>query len=238
MHSDDQAEAGAAYQGRYGTVGVDVGYFHGETGVRANLQGGFGFIGGTAFASRPIQDSFAIVRVADSPGVDITLDHQNVARTGADGTVVLPRLRAYDVNRVGILASSLPLDLQVDRLFEEAIPYYRSGVMVDMAVRRERAATFRLRLDDGAVMPSGALVRIEGRAETFPVALDGEGYVTGLGDRTRLRARWNGRECAFELHVAGRARSAARSRRGPLRRGDAVTRTGCRLAWQRSPRSR
>ena len=204
VHSDDQAEAGAAYQGRYGTAGVDVGYFKGETGVRANLQGGLGFVAGHAFASRPIRDSFAIVRVADTPDVEITLDHQVVGRTGADGTIVLPTLRPYDVNRVGLAAGTLPLHLQVDRLFDEAIPYFRSGVLVDMPVRHERAAIFRLRRDDGSAMPSGALVRIEGRADTFPVALDGEAYVTGLDERTtRLNAQWQGRSCAFTIAWPG-----------------------------------
>ena len=203
VHSDDQAEAGAAYQGAYGIAGVDVGYFKGETGVRANLQGGLGFMGGTVFASRPIQDSFAVVRVADVPGVDVTLDHQFVGRTGSDGTIVLPKLRAYDVNRIGLSPSTLPLDLRVDRLFDEAIPYYRSGVFVDMGVRRERSATFRLRLDDGSWVPSGALVRIEGRADAFPVAPEGESYVSGLDEVTRLRARWSGRECSFTLNWPG-----------------------------------
>jgi outer membrane usher protein len=204
-HSDDQVEAGAGYQGRYGALAVDVGYFKGETGVRANLQGGFGFIGGHAFASRTITDSFAIVRVADVPGVEITLDNQVIGRTDADGKVVLTTLRPYDVNRVGISAGSLPLDLQVERLSEEAIPYYRSGVLVEMPVRRERAATFRLRTDDGSMVPSGALVRIDGRAEAFPVALDGEAYVTGLDERTKLTARWTGRTCSFTLEwPAGR----------------------------------
>ncbi|HEY8244427.1 MAG TPA: fimbria/pilus outer membrane usher protein [Casimicrobiaceae bacterium] len=204
VHSDDQAEAGAAYQGPYGTVGVDVGYAKGETGVRANLQGGFGFIGGHVFASRAIRDSFAIVRVADTPDVEITLDNQVAGRTGRDGTIVLPTLRPYDVNRIGLNAGTLPLELQVERLFDEAIPYFRSGVLVDMAVRRERAAVFKLRRDDGSVMPSGALVSIDGRTELFPVALDGETYVTGLDERTtRLKARWDGRTCAFAIAWPG-----------------------------------
>jgi outer membrane usher protein len=97
----------------------------------------------------------------------------------------------------------MPLDLQFERLSEEAIPYYRSGVLVDMAVRRERSATFRLRQDDGSWVPSGALVRIEGRADAFPVATDGEAYVAGLDEVTRLRARWPGRECSFTLTWPG-----------------------------------
>ena len=205
VHTEDEAQVGAAWQGRYGIVGAEVARFRGETAVRANVQGGLGYVGGVAFASRPIRESFAIARVADYAGVEVTVDHQSVGKTGADGTVVLPALRPYDANRVGLVASTIPLDAQVDRLSQDAIPAFRSGILVDLPVRRVRSATFRVRLDDGAWLPAGAIIRIEGRGEPFPVGLDGAAYVVGLSARDRLVAEWDGRRCAFELAWPGGA---------------------------------
>jgi outer membrane usher protein len=110
----------------------------------------------------------------------------------------LPLLRAYDVNRVSIEERDLPLDAQVDKLKMQAVPYYRSGLLLDFPVRRSHGATLHIRLDDGAPIPSGAIVRIAGRDEDFPVALDGEAYVTGLAQHNRLSATWKGKSCEFD----------------------------------------
>jgi outer membrane usher protein len=140
-----------------------------------------------------------VVRVADYPGVGVLQDNQPVGRTDAGGYAVLPLLRAFDINRVSIEERDLPLDAQVDRLKMEAVPYFRSGLLLDFPVRRSHGATLSIRLDDGGPMPSGAIVRVAGRDEEFPVALDGEAYLTGLEDRNRVRASWKGKSCDFEV---------------------------------------
>jgi outer membrane usher protein len=97
-------------------------------------------------------------------------------------------MRAYDINRVSIEERDLPLDAQVDKLKMEAVPFFRSGLLLDFPVRRSHGATLSIRLDDGAPMPSGAIVRIAGRDEEFPVGLGGEAYLTGLEGRGKARA--------------------------------------------------
>ena len=139
-----------------------------------------------------------MVRVADYPDVGVLQDNQPVGRTNAEGYAVLPQLRAYDVNRVSIEEHDLPLDAQVDKLKMEAVPYYRSGLLLDFPVRRSHGATLRIRLDDGAPIPSGAIVQVTGRDEDFPVGLGGEAYVTGLEDHNHLRATWKGKSCEFD----------------------------------------
>ena len=55
----------------------------------------------------------------------------------------------------------------------------------------------RLVLEDGLAVPSGAVVRIGERS--FPVALDGFTYVSGLDERVTARADWPNAQCEFEL---------------------------------------
>ena len=74
-----------------------------------------------------------------------------------------------------------------------------SGLLIDFPVRRSHGATLRIRLDDGAPIPSGALVRVVGRDEEFPVGLEGEAYVTGLEEHNRLRATWKGASCELDV---------------------------------------
>jgi outer membrane usher protein len=197
-HTDGEIQASGTWQNNIGTYTADVSRFEGANAARLSVAGGIGYVGGHAFLSRQITDSFGVVRVADYPDVGVLQDNQPVGRTNADGYAVLPQLRAYDVNRISIDEHDLPLDAQVDKLKMEAVPYYRSGLLLDFPVRRSHGATLRIRLDDGAPIPSGAIVHVTGRDEDFPVGLEGEAYVTGLEENNRLRATWKGKSCEFD----------------------------------------
>lgn len=173
----------------------------GDTATRISARGGLGSAGGHVFASREITDSFAVVKVADFPGVRVLQDHQVAARTDDDGYAVLPRLRAYDRNPIGIDPMDLPFDSRLGSLQINATPYYRSGVYVDFPVRRIRAATLRVVLEDGSDLPSGALARVAGHSEAFPVALRGEAYLEGLEEKSRVVFSWKGQSCEIDLSL-------------------------------------
>ena len=170
-----------------------------QDALRLGVSGGIGATGGHAFLSRTITDSFGVVRVADYPGVRVLHENQPVATTDARGYAVLPRLRPYDRNQVSIDQRDLPFDARVEGLRLHAVPYFRSGVLIDFPVRRVRAATLRIILEDGSPMPSGALVRVQGGEGEFPVALRGEVYLEGLEDRNTLVAAWRGQRCTLEV---------------------------------------
>lgn len=196
--TNGDVQASGTWQNNVGTYTLNAARFQGATAGQVNVVGGIGVVGDHPFLSRQITDSFGVVRVADYPNITVLQDNQPVGRTDADGYAVLPLLRAYDVNRVSIDEHDLPLDAQVDKLKVEAVPYYRSGLLFDFPVRRSHGATLHIRLDDGGPMPSGGIVQIVGRDEDFPVALNGEAYVTGLEQQNRLRATWKGTSCEFD----------------------------------------
>jgi outer membrane usher protein len=192
-------QASLAVQREVGTAVAEVSRQDGIWAGRLGASGGIGYLGGHVFASREITESFGIVSVGDYPGVGILVDNQPAGRTDGSGYAVLPRLRPYDINLIGIEQRDLPLDAQVDRLAIDAVPYYRSGVLADFPVRRSRGATFTVRLDDGGLLPSGATIQVNGGTEAFPVALGGQAYVTGLDRSNRVRARWRNQDCEFDL---------------------------------------
>ena len=171
----------------------------GPDAVRLGVSGGIGVVGTYPFLSRAITDSFGVVRVADYPNVRVLHENQPVATTDDRGYAVLPRLRPYDRNQVTIDQRDLPLDARVESLKLQAVPYYRSGVLIDFPVHRVRAATLHIMLEDGSALPSGAVVRVAGATEEFPVALKGEVYLEGLADKNRLIATWHGQSCTLDV---------------------------------------
>jgi outer membrane usher protein len=171
----------------------------GGNASRLGIAGGIGMVGGHPFLSRTITDSFGVVRVADFPNVRVLQDNQVVARTNADGYAVLPRMRAYDRNQVSLDQNDLPFDAALGSLRLDAVPYFRSGVLLDFPVKRVRAGTLHIVLEDGSPLPSGALARIDGKNEEFPVALRGEAYLEGFETSNRLLFTWRGQKCMIDV---------------------------------------
>jgi len=203
---DGDILASLSLQNNVGTYQVEASHARGGDGgtpVRLGVAGGIGLVGGHPFFSRAITDSFGVVRVADYPNVSVLQDNQIVGKTDANGYAVLPRMRAYDKNIVSVDQNDLPLDAAMGSLKLVATPYYRSGVLVDFPVKRERGGTLRVILDDGSDLPSGALSQIEGKDEEFPVALRGEAYLTGFEATNRIRFTWKGQSCTIDVPYPG-----------------------------------
>lgn len=113
---------------------------------------------------------------------------------------LVPGLRPYQKNRIGIEQNDLPLDARIDALEVYAVPYYRSGYDVEFPVAKANGALLRVVTADGRAVPAGATVHIAGREESFAVALDGQAYVSGLKRNNRMRvALPDARACEFEV---------------------------------------
>ncbi len=196
-HGPRQAEID--YQNRYGTYSAQVAQAQGQTAERISATGGIGFIAGNVFLSRAINDSFGLVRLPGYPGVRVYSENQEIGRTDAAGEVIVPRLLAYQKNTLRIEQGDLPFDAEFDALARDAVPYARSGVVVEFLVRPARGALIKITQDDGSAVPAGALVRVEGQDGAFPVALNGDAYLTGLAARNHAVATWLDHKCAFEF---------------------------------------
>jgi outer membrane usher protein len=192
--------AGLSLQNRVGTYSVEAANSSAaSTAWRVDAAGGLGYVGGHLFATRTIADSFGVVRVADFPNVRVLQDNQVVARTDESGYAVIPRLRPYDRNPISIEQNDVPLDSLIGGPRLVAVPYYKSGVMLDFPIKRVRAGVLRIADESGADIPSGALAQIEGGAERFPVALRGELYMNGFANKDRVVITWQGRSCTIEV---------------------------------------
>jgi outer membrane usher protein len=198
-------QAGVSAQNNIGTYTLDAARFNDENFLRAGVAGGIGLVGGHPFLARELDTSFAVVRVGDFPDVTVYQDNQPVGRTDRSGLAVLPRLRAYDRNPVSVELDDLPADAKLDGNKLVAVPYARSGLLLDFPVARQRGVLLQIVLDDGEPLPPSSVVVVEGRAEEFPVAYHGEVYLTDLGVKNRLRAIYGGQSCDFELNVPATA---------------------------------
>jgi outer membrane usher protein len=181
---------------------VDAASFAGTTAVRADVAGGFGTVGGVAFASRPVLDSFGVVRIAGVPGIDVYQNGNLAGRTDAEGVVVMTQLFPYLRNRITIDEKAVPIHVALATRDQFVSPYFRSGVIVDFGAHRLVNATVLVRLPDGRPLPSGAEVRLPGSRVTYPVGNDGEVFIQDLAYGTRYEVEFAGVSCTFEVAAA------------------------------------
>ena len=190
-------------QNEVGSYTLGASQASGQTAFRGSARGAVAFLGSSAFLSRRITDSFAVVQVPGYSGVGIYADNQLIARTDANGSALLPRLRPYEKNTVRIEQSDLPLDAQIDAVQLDAVPSFRSGLLLKFPVKRSRGALLTVVLENGKPLPAGAQAQIIGdnveENEVFPTGLRGEVYLTGLAVSNRLRVTWREQSCEFML---------------------------------------
>jgi outer membrane usher protein len=192
---------GYAYQGHAGLVTTDYARANGQDGTRVGAVGGVAITGLGVMASRRLDQSFAMVKVADYAGIQVYVDNQPVGRTDDQGRVLLDNLLPYQSNKVGIDPTELPMDATISSPSMTVTPAYRSGVSVRFPVSRADSVTLRLLQPDGQPVPAGAEVMFEGNS--FPVAMNGLVYLSGVSTNVHASVTWQGGRCSADFTRPG-----------------------------------
>lgn len=172
------------YQGPYGRYELRHDALSGTGETTVSAAGGIVAIGGGVYASRPVQDGFALVRVPQVPGVRAYASNQEVGRTDARGNLLVPNLLSYYGNVLNISDQDIPLNHSVGAVRKTIAPPYRGGALVLFPVARVQsvAGTVRLIVDGVAIAPAYAQLRLTAGAQTFesPVGANGEFYLENV----------------------------------------------------------
>ena len=195
INGSPDGEGEYTWQTAAGTYQVAAQRMMGETQESASATGSIAWFAHEFFPTRTIDGSFAVVNVGDEPGVRVYDEHQLVGRTNSLGQILVPDLRPYQDNRIGIEQADLPLDAEISTQEKSAVPYFHSGTLVRFPVVHPHGALITLELQSGADLPAGSLVQIVGRNEEYPTALHGEVYVTNFSVPAVLHASWPGGTC-------------------------------------------
>lgn len=194
-----QAEGGVYLQGPSNLFTADVSASAAQRALRLGTQGGLVLTGGRVFATRPVQDSFALVTAPGLANVGVTFQGRERARTDAGGVALVTGLQPYSANPVRLNPSDVPLSAEIDNLEQVVVPRRRSAVTIGFAVRHGQAALITVQLPDGRPAPTGAEIEVPGDERRFPVGRRGQVFLTGLQREHQLRLHWKGTSCAMSL---------------------------------------
>ncbi len=196
----ERLEGRISMQNTYGTYSLEAARTNAAHAYRANARGGLALLDKQFFFARQLGDSFAVVRLPGYSGVQVYAENQPIGRTDASGSAFIPRLRPYQKNRISIEQMDLPLNAQIDTLELNAMPFFRSGHVIQFPIRKARDALLKIIMADGKPLPAGTSVRIAGHAETFTTAFDGQVYLSGLEPRNQIKITLSDTHtCEFEV---------------------------------------
>jgi outer membrane usher protein len=195
----DGAGARLLYQNDIGNYVAEAAQTGRATSLRVGAAGGIVAMGGHVMFSRVVQDSFAMVEVPGTAGIDIYSNNQQVTRTNDQGVALIPRLQAYQRNLVRVDDRGLPVEVEMDLAERVIAPFARSGVLVTFSARRNNGATLRIVLDDGTPMPLGSEVRIDGDDVPHRVALRGEVFVDEMSFPAGATVTRGTKACRFAV---------------------------------------
>ncbi len=119
----------ARYQSRYGRYELRQETLNGQSNTTVSASGSIVGIGGGLYASRPVHDSFALVRIPGVEGVRAFASHQEVGKTGRNGDLLVPDLQAYYANLLDVADGDIPLQYAVPDVGQTLALPYRGGAV-------------------------------------------------------------------------------------------------------------
>ena len=196
------------YQTGFGRYEAQVDQLGTTTYGAVRAAGGIVVAGDRVFATRPVEEAYALVRVG-VPGVTAYLENQEAGVTDDRGDVLVPALLARYSNRLSIRAADIPMDYEVGRVEQRVAPGRKSGMVVRFDVSPIRAVMGRLRLtgDEARVPGGGELVVLQDGAELrAATTVDGRFFLEGArpGPHAAL-VTWRGGTCRATIVVPEKA---------------------------------
>jgi outer membrane usher protein len=201
-----------------------------ETAYQVSVSGAAVYVDRTLGLTRPVTDSFALVKVGDVKDVMVYQNNQEIGRTDEEGKVFVPNVGSYQYNTLSFNDRDMPMDTAFTATRRVLSPPFRSGSCVFFNAAKSQPVTGVLLVDlpGGPVAAEHADVVLQGDAGriTFTTGLGGEFYLESLdatepagdaapqpdcafrgkGRETKPGVyqgsfRYRDRECAFSLTV-------------------------------------
>ena len=185
-HSEAAGQSGTTlnpslqYNGRYGIyqgefTGQEIAG-HSNEHYHLAASGALVYAGNTFGATRPVYDSFGLVKVGDLEGVKVLLNSQEIGSTDSTGKLFVPDLGAFYQNQVAIDSKQISIDYFLSSVSKVISPPLRSGSCIPFIAKRLQPITGALK-----VRVAGVVKPVEYREMTLTVQGKQIVFPTGTG---------------------------------------------------------
>jgi len=191
-----------AYQNQYGLAQLTAQHLGGQTSESLLLSGSLVALDGHVFAGRALQNGYALIETPGLSGVEVTSQNLPIGKTDASGNLLVPNLLPYQINKVGINQSSVPLEYEIDATDQTVSVPRLGGAIVRFGLHALHAARGVLTLNGKTVQYGTATVPVEDKTAKTLIGLDGSFYFEDLpGGKYLLHADTASGHLACALRV-------------------------------------
>lgn len=192
--------------GYHGTYMANFVRLNGSDSGTVTAAGSVAYIDHGVYLTRPIQDSFALVRMSGVEGVRAYASNQEAGTTNSQGETVIPSLLAYFGNDISIDERDVPVNYSIPLLREHIAPPYRTGVVVDFSVTKLQAVVGTLFIVSAGNRIAAELAAISlevaGKTVEAVVGKGGEFYLENIPAGTQqMHVLWKDQTCDVTLTV-------------------------------------
>lgn len=154
-----------------------------STGEKSNswevaVQGSVYAVPGSWGFARRVDDSFAVARISPPvEGVRVYHNGEEVGRTDAAGEAFVPGVSAFLNNLIAIDDKDVPMDYSLRAVSETVAPPFRSGTLVEFAVRKSLGVVGRLQRGGAAIEYRAGRLQVGAASQLFQTGAEGEFYL-------------------------------------------------------------
>ena len=205
-----QQEIGGAasmqYNGPYGVYSGDYRRVGEENRYDFKMSGAVAAINGSAYFSRPIRDSFALVKVSDLEGINIKYSNQIVGVTDNEGELLVPGLLSYYENKLSLEYNDLPINYEISEIDKYISTPFHAGGIAMFDVKKLQGFAGQLYVDEkGKSMPAeywGLELTVDKKTTEYIVGNRGEFYLENILPGTYpTRLFMEEKECRFQMTI-------------------------------------
>ncbi|HRP87668.1 MAG TPA: fimbria/pilus outer membrane usher protein [Gammaproteobacteria bacterium] len=214
--SDTFGQASATLRGDHGEATLGVDRYGGRIGYFGQAAGSVVWMGGGVFASRRVNDSFAVVSTNGVADVPVLYENRELGLTNRRGLFLVPDLRGWQRNHIAIDPDGLGAGYRLPPLELEATPADRGATLVEFDVARIHPALVALLDPAGAPIAAGTEGGLPGTDRTFMVGLDGVAWLEDHAAGDILELDTAAGTCRYTLPASASGEEGAVVKLGPL----------------------
>ncbi|PPD13644.1 MAG: hypothetical protein CTY25_15110 [Methylobacterium sp.] len=212
--TNPQRGASAAYRNPWAQVTAGLRQDNAFIGGYAELDGAVVATPGGVFASRRVNDAFAVVDVGAS-GVEVLHENRPVAKTDWSGKAVIPDLRSFQRSKVAISPETVPAGTHITLTEQDVIPGYRGSSTVRVkTIAAQDTARVKIQNEKGEPIPIGAVLTHQETGINYAIGYGGMVFIPGIGDTNTVTIRHGEKSC--ETSFTREDRNGSNGRVGPL----------------------
>ncbi|MDO6571160.1 fimbria/pilus outer membrane usher protein [Gilvimarinus sp. 2_MG-2023] len=194
--------ARGSWQGNYGRIDSGIAHANSDQSGFVQASGSLVWMNQQGFASRRINDSFAVVSTSGIANIPVKLENRVIGYTNKNGNLLVTRLNTWQHNNLSIDPMDLPADNKVTDIYQSATPSDRAGTLVEFTVEKVRAAIVVLTDQTDIPLPVASRVLTEQSNNTpIFVGFDGQTYIENLQDYNYLRVITPEGTCHVEFSI-------------------------------------